>query len=99
MERLGISAPDVARWEAEGRFDILAEVGDEATWAKPGPCPFVERLPLNRYACRIYDTRPQTCREYPLAIGHMDYVGCEMLEPGDTERSVADYLEKQVPAG
>lgn len=98
MERLSVCGDDVARWTSEGRQDILAKVGKESAWHKPGACPFVVRISADRYACAIYDTRPLTCRDYPLAVAHMKFVDCEMLEPGDTDRIVADFMHKHKAA-
>lgn len=92
MESIGISDADTARWEREGRTDILAEVSQYCGWVKPGPCPFLGAVGDNRFACQIYETRPETCREYPLATCHMEFVDCEMLEPGDTDEDVARFM-------
>jgi len=44
----------------------------------------------------IYDTRPEVCRRYPVAVGHMKSIGCEMLEAGDTDAIIrADSLRRQ----
>lgn len=95
MERIGISEPDLVRWRREGRADILAEVGDYSGWLKPGACPFLKPAPLGRLTCSIYETRPETCREYPMAVAHMAYVDCEMLEPGDTDQHVARFMGRE----
>lgn len=92
MERIGISEPDIARWKRQDRPDILAKVSDESGWREPGPCPFVAALSKGRYTCKIYETRPETCREYPIAVDHMRFVDCEMLEPGDTDQDVARFM-------
>lgn len=81
---------DVDRWEAEGRFDILEWVdlslrdqglmdlwfdpitGDEAT-----RCPWLRKVPRqDRYRCRIHDTKPRHCREYPKSKKHALMTGC-----------------------
>lgn len=92
MERLAICSEDVARWKSEQRDDILANLGEQSAWRAPGACPFIAELSPGRYACSIYDTRPLTCRDYPLAINHMEFVRCEMLEPGDTDETVATFM-------
>lgn len=94
MERIAIGGSDIARWQTQGRSDILAELGEQSGWRTPGPCPFVVMLPNGRSACSIYETRPATCREYPLAINHMRFVDCEMLEAGDTDRHVAEFMAR-----
>jgi Fe-S-cluster containining protein len=76
---------DVARWVKEGRQDILryADVYENLgadLWFSPktgdeiGRCPFVRKHPnRNTYFCKIYDTRPQVCRDYePFSGEHND---------------------------
>lgn len=92
MERIGISEPDIARWKLQGRTDILAQINEQSGWQQAGPCPFVVAVAPNRYTCSIYDTRPATCREYPIAVDHMRFVDCEMLEPDDTDRHIARFM-------
>lgn len=92
MERIGISAPDTARWKRQGRLDILAKVSELSGWTEAGPCPFLVAVSPDRYGCAIYDTRPETCREYPFAVDHMRFVDCEMLEPGDTDQHIASFM-------
>lgn len=98
MERFVIGASDIARWKEQGRLEILAQVGEQSGWQTPGPCPFVMALPHQRFVCSIYDTRPATCREYPLAVNHMRYVDCEMLEPGDTDEDIAAFMGRSEKA-
>ena len=95
MERIGISAPDTDRWTREGRSDILAQVGKYSSWVNPGPCPFLADTDTSgRRLCSIHSTRPLTCREYPLAVDHMRYVDCEMLEPGDTDATITEFMRQ-----
>lgn len=94
MERIVIASSDISRWRAQDRGDILAELGEQSGWLTPGPCPFVVALPGDRYTCSIYETRPDTCREYPLAVDHMRFVDCEMLEPGDTDQDIAAFMAR-----
>jgi Fe-S-cluster containining protein len=96
MESLGITDEDADRWRQQGRSDILAQVGQHMSWKSQGPCPFAHELADGRYTCAIYDTRPQTCREYPIAVIHMKFVDCEMLEPGDTDADVARFMGREV---
>lgn len=43
-------------------------------------CPFVRKMPgTNRYLCRIYETRPQVCRDYVPWSGQANDV-CEVVE-------------------
>lgn len=92
MERIGISEPDLARWRREGRADIIAKVNIYSGWTEEGPCPFLVPASAGRFSCGIYETRPLTCREYPLAVDHMRYVDCDMLEPGDTDKTISDFM-------
>lgn len=92
MLRIGISEVDTSRWHREGRADILAQVSEYSGWLNEGPCPFLAASVDGRRGCGIYETRPETCREYPLAVGHMLYVDCDMLEPGDTDQDVARFM-------
>jgi len=66
---------DLARWRKEERKDILERLENrEAVWAGDrfvhrgsgfpvSACLFLHREG-NRYSCAIYESRPQTCREY-----------------------------------
>ena len=83
MGSLMATGEDVKRWVREARGDILqwvAQLGPDSNpygdlWISPRTdleatrCPFVRKLG-NKYHCRIYDTRPQVCRDYvPFAPG------------------------------
>jgi len=94
MERLGISDEDMDRWRREGRQDILEQVADERGWLTLARCAFLLDAGNGVETCTIYHTRPQTCREYPLGIVHMQSVDCEMLEPGDTDADVASFMAR-----
>lgn len=70
---LSATIEDIERWVQEGRLDILAWcdtiLGD--LWVRQDDdyeatrCPFVRKdRGKNTYHCRIYDTRPQVCRDY-----------------------------------
>ena len=92
MGTLSASYEDVERWEVEGRDDILAWESAYDLWISPrtgyeaSRCPFVRKVRgQEKYKCMIYDTRPEVCRQYPTRVDHMAFVGCEMLEVGDTD--------------
>lgn len=56
-------------------------------------CPFVRKLRgQEKYRCTIYETRPHVCRDYPSHVSHMEFVQCEMLEPGDTDDDVKRFM-------
>ena len=90
------SEDDIQRWEKEGRDDILAWVdpiplGEEHfvydIWISPTTgddvprCPWLRKLPKkNKYICRIHDTKPVHCREYPRSRKHAENTGCKGFE-------------------
>ena len=110
MGSMQATADDLEMWRTAGRWDVLEwcwviddDVGGDL-WISPvtgieaSRCPFVrKRRGQDKYDCTIYDVRPEVCRNYPLAIGHMQSIGCEMLEPGDTDEDVARFTSKQFP--
>lgn len=67
--RVLVSADDLVRWRREGREDLVAATvdghfGERAFAATPdGDCVHLARGD-GRAACRIYDTRGETCREF-----------------------------------
>lgn len=72
------SKRDIARWQQQGRDDLLARVNrlgwiwvDPVTKQLLDPCPWLEQAGQQRYICGINDTKPDICRDYPtLAHGH-----------------------------
>jgi len=83
---------DYERWKAEKRLDILdkisvIEVGGSVVaidlWMGPDGdfverCPWLRKLPgKQEYKCRINDTKPGVCREYPLSAHHAVETGCQ----------------------
>jgi Fe-S-cluster containining protein len=83
---------DYARLKSRGRADVLAWIGctcneDKTTgyhiWMVPGTrtyaetCPWLRLEPTTgRYVCRIYDVRPDICRQYPGSRKHALMTGC-----------------------
>jgi Fe-S-cluster containining protein len=66
---------DAARWEAEGRADLLARVGEEGRlWRDPvrgdfePVCPWFVRVDSDRARCAIHSTKPAVCRNYPTEL-------------------------------
>jgi len=72
---------DVLRWERENRYDILEWVDSFAglndIWISPKTdesadrCPWLRKLPKkDKYFCRIHETKPEHCRNYPKSKRH-----------------------------
>ena len=75
---LRASEQDLKRWRSEGRDDLLSRVNrlgwiwvDPQTKQLEDPCPFIDWSSDHKGLCRINDTKPDMCRDYPtLAHGH-----------------------------
>jgi Fe-S-cluster containining protein len=72
---------DIKRWKREQRFDILEWVGPfegmNDIWISPktgeyvNRCPWLRKLPKkNKYICRIHETKPEHCRNFPKSKRH-----------------------------
>jgi Fe-S-cluster containining protein len=72
---------DVNRWKREQRFDILERVdtfaGINDIWISPktgeavSRCPWLRKLPKkSKYICRIHETKPEHCRNFPKSKRH-----------------------------
>jgi len=82
---------DVNRWKLEDRYDILKFVAqssffndiwiDQETGEELGRCPWLKRLPNNKYICRIHHTKPTHCRNYPHSKRHALTTGCKGFDP------------------
>ena len=88
---LSASAAEIDWWENH-RPDIFEYVSEGKIWISPitgkqmSRCPWLRKLPRqNKYACRIYQDRPEDCRHYPVRIGEMIRDECEMLEARDLD--------------
>ena len=93
---LSASADEVAAWETFNP-EIAEYVVDGKIWMDPDTgeqltrCPWLELLPSDatsgpdKYACRIYQDRPEDCRHYPSSISEMVRDGCEMIEVRDLD--------------
>ncbi|MBI5446724.1 MAG: YkgJ family cysteine cluster protein [Deltaproteobacteria bacterium] len=104
---------DVDRWEREGRFDILEwvdlrlrDVGMMDLWIDPATgdeatrCPWLRKVPReHRYRCRIHDTKPRHCREYPKSKKHALMTGCPGFQelPGGRNHYYSDPRELRRP--
>ena len=101
MLTLSADVEDVGRWYLQERWDILQYLEPPLLdlWISPTTgdelprCPFVrKRRGQDVYDCRIYETRPTVCRNYPSNVSHMKAVDCEMLEDGDTTADVRRFM-------
>jgi len=75
---------DLVRWEEEGRWDILDYIEFGDLWISPRTgeevtrCPWLRKLPkMKKYICRIHDTKPKHCRDYPKSKKHAQRTGCK----------------------
>jgi Fe-S-cluster containining protein len=79
---------DIKRWRREQRFDILEWVGPfegmDEIWINPrtgeyvNRCPWLRKLPKqNKYICRIHETKPEHCRNFPKSKRHALDNGCK----------------------
>ena len=75
---------DILRWKEEGRLDILEYVVAGDLWISPKTdkdvdrCPWLRKLPKkDKYICKIHDTKPKHCREYPKSKKHALRTGCK----------------------
>lgn len=78
---------DVSRWQYEKRYDILEWVDSFAglndVWISPKThesvdrCPWLRSLPgKDKYTCRIHETKPIHCRDFPKSKRHALDSGC-----------------------
>ena len=75
---------DLIRWEEEGRWDILGYINGGDLWISPKTgedvtrCPWLRKLPrTEKYSCRIHDTKPRHCKDYPKSKKHALRTGCK----------------------
>jgi Fe-S-cluster containining protein len=78
---------DVKRWKSEDRCDILKFVDqssffndiwiDQETGEELGRCPWLKKLPNNKYTCRIHLTKPTHCRNDPHSKRQALTTGCK----------------------
>ncbi len=69
---LHVSKADLERWRNQERDDLLARVNrlgwiwvDPQTKQLEERCPFLERFDAKTATCRIQETKPDICRDYP----------------------------------
>lgn len=69
---LRASPRDLQRWREHGRRDLLEATNhlgwiwiDPVTRQCVEPCPHIDRRDAEHARCRIYEDRPDMCRDYP----------------------------------
>jgi Fe-S-cluster containining protein len=78
---------DIARWEEQGRFDILAWIDRKSpihrAWIDPvtgnhsEACPWLRKIPSrHEFECGIHATKPGHCASYPHTKRHALTTGC-----------------------
>jgi len=74
----------MVRWEKEGRWDILDYIVVTDLWISPRTsadvmrCPWLRKISgKEKYRCRIHDTKPRHCRDYPKSKKHALMTGCK----------------------
>jgi Fe-S-cluster containining protein len=78
--------PAIAEYVVDGKIWM-----DPVSGAQLTRCPWLEELPEKigtgaiTYGCRIYQDRPEDCRQYPTSISEMVRDGCEMIEVQDLD--------------
>jgi Fe-S-cluster containining protein len=77
--------PDILNYSPPPSHDLwVSPVTGEETYR----CPWLRKLPMKAsFICRIHEFRPEVCHHYPVNIEQMISDQCEMLEPGDAEKS------------
>lgn len=94
IESWEVFEPDIATFVRDGKIWVDPITGD-----KLKHCPWLEILPQSsdtspiKYGCRIYNQRPQDCRQYPVTVADMVRDGCEMIEAVDLESPRAAQLQ------
>ena len=85
---------DIARLSVRPDISVYIHPSLGDLWISPvtgeetARCPWLRKLPGRQlYKCRIHDVRPDICRDYPVNIQQMIEDECEMLEPGDHQKS------------
>jgi len=85
---LSATDEDIELWERTGRSDIVEWVGvggdlwiNQSTHKEAARCPWLHKLPgKNQYLCRIYETKPEICRNYPVTKEQAKEDGCPGLK-------------------
>lgn len=83
---------DIMRWELENRYDILEWVDSFAglndIWVNPktcesvNRCPWLRKLPKkDKYICKIHETKPKHCQNFPKSKRHAIDNGCKGFHP------------------
>jgi Fe-S-cluster containining protein len=105
-----VDMEQVRRWRKEDRWDILERVeimmvdGEELfadIWFSPTTgeeatrCPWLRKLPnKDIYKCRIHETKPPHCRNFPKSKKHALTTGCKGFGNDSTFEIVKHKLDK-----
>jgi len=106
-----VDKDEINRWRVQERWDILQWVeiydftGEAAfgdIWISPNTgdevnrCPWLRKLPKQEnYKCRIHDTKPAHCRNYPKSKKHALTTGCKGFGDDSTFEMVKRDLERE----
>ncbi len=81
IELWEIFKPDIYQYVSNGKIWVDPKTGEQIEC-----CPWLRKeSSQEKYACDIYDDRPEDCRLYPTNIDEMQRDECEMLEDQDFE--------------
>ena len=90
-----VETEDIQRWESQGREDILAWVlpwyagsgtvlyelwVDPQTGEMADACPWLEERADGTTICRIHDTKPRHCRDWPPGRAEAHRANCRAYE-------------------
>jgi len=84
---IDLTDEDISRWKNQGRFDILRHVDEtdpDNGWINPrtgdnylsGRCPWLRKVD-GHFICKIHDTKPTICRDFPVSITQLSHVDCQ----------------------
>ena len=73
--------PEIARFVSDDNIWMDPISGEQLKY-----CPWLKLNNNKKYACSIYQMRPDDCRHYPVSIAEMVRDECEMIEVKDLLR-------------
>jgi Fe-S-cluster containining protein len=80
-----IEEKDIQRWEKEDRKDILKKCNLDihdgwlrSTGEEYCKCPWLKKDKItNKFYCKIHDTKPDICKNFPVRADQLKYVKCK----------------------